>query len=173
MITAHPGGDDHTATPARFHVTVATIIERDGHFLLVEEDTAQGRRFNQPAGHLELGESLPAGARREVLEETGWEVDIQGIVGLGLYTSPDNGVTYHRTTFYGQPLHHYPERELDDGIIAAHWLHLGEIRQHSARMRSPLVLKTIEQYLEGHRYPLSLLHDIPSGSESIDKAGIR
>lgn len=140
------------------HVTVATVVERDGRFLLVEEDTDQGRVFNQPAGHLEPGETLIEAARRETLEETGWTVEIAGVVGLALYTAPANGVTYHRTTFFARPLHHHPERPLDEGIVDACWLSLSEIQNRSDRMRSPLVLKSIQQYLNGHRYPLTLLY---------------
>lgn len=140
------------------HVTVATVIEHEGRFLLVEEETPQGRVYNQPAGHLEAGETLIEAARRETLEETGWQVQITGVVGIGLYTAPANGVTYHRTTFFAQPLRHDPAATLDSGIIGPVWLDLSEIRRSSAKLRSPLVLKVIEQYLAGHRYPLSLLY---------------
>ena len=97
------------------HVTVATVIENSGRFLLVEELKGGRLVLNQPAGHLEPGESLIQAALRETLEETGWTVDIQGIVGVGLYTAPSNGVTYYRTTFFGTPLSHDPLLRLDDG----------------------------------------------------------
>jgi len=158
MTSAPPSNDDHRDSAARLHLTVASVIEREGRFLMVEEQTRQGRRFNQPAGHLEPGESLLEGARRELLEETAWEAELVGLVGLGLYASPDNGITYCRTTFYGHPLRHHPDRLLDEGILAAHWLTLGEIRQLSAKLRSPLVLQALEHYLNGHRYSLDLLY---------------
>ena len=141
------------------HVTVATVIERDGRFLLVEERAGSEAVFNQPAGHLEAGESLEDAARRETLEETGYRVQLDGILGLALYTSPANGVTYHRTTFYGTALPGKPAAELDTDIIAAHWLTMTEIRAHSDRMRSPLVIASIEQYLAGQRWPLDVIYN--------------
>lgn len=141
------------------HVTVACVIEREGRFLLVEETTADGAVvFNQPAGHLERDESLAEAALREVMEETGWEVELLGVVGVALYTAPSNGVTYHRTTFHARPLQHHPERPLDHGIIGPRWMSLAEMKAASARMRSPLVIKTVEHYLAGNRYPLELLY---------------
>jgi 8-oxo-dGTP pyrophosphatase MutT (NUDIX family) len=139
------------------HVTVATVVEDNGRFLLVEEYDGDRLVFNQPAGHLDPNESLIEGALRETLEETGWTVEIQGIVGVGLYTAPGNGVTYYRTAFHAKPVAHDPSRRLDDGIVRAVWMTPEEIRAAHARMRSPLVPKVIEQYLAGHRYPLSMI----------------
>lgn len=141
------------------HVTVACVIEDQGRFLLVEETTADGAVvFNQPAGHLEKDESLNQAAVREVMEETGWEIELLGVVGNALYTAPSNGVTYHRTTFYGRGVKHHPDRPLDNGIIGPRWMTLEEMRAASDRMRSPLVIKTVEHYLAGHRYPLDLIY---------------
>jgi 8-oxo-dGTP pyrophosphatase MutT (NUDIX family) len=139
------------------HVTVATVVEDNGRFLLVEEYDGDRLVFNQPAGHLDPNESLIEGALRETLEETGWTVEIQGIVGVGLYTAPGNGVTYYRTAFHARPVAHDPSRRLDDGIVRAVWMTPEEIRAVHERMRSPLVPKVIEQYLAGHRYPLSMI----------------
>jgi ADP-ribose pyrophosphatase YjhB (NUDIX family) len=137
------------------HVTVATVIEDGGRFLLVEEEADGQLVFNQPAGHLEKGEALIDAAVRETLEETGWTVEIQGLVGVGLYTAPSNSITYFRTCFFGKAISHDPQRKLDAGIVRAAWLTYDEIKALSARMRSPLVTKVIEQYRDGHRYPLS------------------
>lgn len=139
------------------HVTVATVIEDNGRFLLVEERQRDRLVLNQPAGHLEPNESLIEAALRETLEETGWTVELQGLVGVGLYTAPSNGVTYYRTTFFGRPLSHDPERPLDQGIVRALWLTAEELRAQAHRHRGPLVAKAIEHYLAGHRYPLSLI----------------
>lgn len=140
------------------HVTVATVIEDNGRFLFVEEESASGQLvFNQPAGHLERGESLVEAALRETLEETGWTVELQGVVGIGLYHAPDNDTTYYRTTFFGRPLRHDPQRPLDTGIVRAVWLDAGEIGALQPRLRSPMVASVLEQYRSGHRYPLSMI----------------
>ena len=141
------------------HVTVATVIEDQGRYLLVEE-YADGRLvFNQPAGHLEQNETLIEAALRETLEETAWSVEIQGVVGVSLYVAPSNGVTYCRNCFFGKPLRHNPELKLDTGIERAVWLSFDEIVALGPRLRSPMVVKTIEQYRSGHRYPLSVMYD--------------
>ena len=100
------------------HVTVATVVERANRYLLVEErDKNTGELvFNQPAGHLESGESLPGAALRETLEETGWEVELTGVLGVALYSAPTNGITYHRTTFLATPLRPVENARLDPDI---------------------------------------------------------
>jgi len=142
------------------HVTVATVIEQRGRYLLVEErDKASGALvFNQPAGHLEQGETLAAAALRETLEETGWRVELAGILGIALYTAPANGVTYVRTTFLGRPVAAVDGAVLDPDISAIHWLDYEAITAKSDRMRSPLVLASIEQHRRGICYPLDLVY---------------
>ncbi len=139
------------------HVTVATVVERDGKYLLVEEVSNGDLVFNQPAGHLDPNETLQQAAIRETWEETGWKVALQGIVGIALYTSPNNQVTYHRTTFFAQAVSHAPEKPLDEGIEQALWLSYEEMLANSDRMRSELVIKSVEQYRDGHRYPLDMI----------------
>ena len=141
------------------HVTVATVVEQDGRYLMVEEHDALsgGLVFNQPAGHLDPGERLIDAALRETLEETGWEVRLTGVVGISLATAP-NGITYYRTSFAAQPLQALETATLDPDIHAVHWMTYEEILANSARMRSPLVLPTIEQYRQGHCYPLELIY---------------
>jgi 8-oxo-dGTP pyrophosphatase MutT (NUDIX family) len=97
------------------HVTVATVVEQEARFLLVEEWADNRLVYNQPAGHLEASESLQQAAIRETLEETGWAVALRGIVGVSLYTAPANGVTYFRTTFAATALQHH-NHPLDEGI---------------------------------------------------------
>ena len=117
------------------HVTVATIVEDQGRFLLVEEQ-ADGREvLNQPAGHLEPAESLLEAALRETLEETGWEVELSAVTGIYLYTAPSNGVTYQRVCFAARPVRHHPERALDDGIIGPRWLSRDELAAQPQRWR--------------------------------------
>ena len=142
------------------HVTVATVIERAGQYLLVEEqDKISGEMvFNQPAGHLEEGETLAQAARRETLEETGWQVELTGVLGIALYTAANNGITYHRTTFVGKALVRLENAVLDPDITRIHWLDYEAILRNSAKMRSPLVIAAIEQYRKGACYPLDLIH---------------
>ena len=142
------------------HVTVATVIEDRGRYLLVEErDKFSGALvFNQPAGHLEQGETLAAAALRETMEETGWEMELLGILGIALYTAPGNLVTYCRTTFVGRPLRQACASPPDPDIHATHWLDYEAIVANSARMRSPLVVASIEQHRLGICYPLDLIY---------------
>ncbi len=141
------------------HVTVATVIEEGGRYLLVEErDKFSGELvFNQPAGHLEPNESLAQAALRETLEETGWQVELCGILGVALYTAPGNQVTYVRTTFLGTPVQREDGVTLDPDIHATHWLDYEAILANSARMRSPLVIASIEQHRQGNIYPVDLI----------------
>ncbi|QRY77503.1 NUDIX hydrolase [Pseudomonas sp. PDNC002] len=140
------------------HVTVATIVEDQGRFLLVEEMSADKKQvFNQPAGHLEANESLIEAAVRETLEETGWDVELTAVTGIYLYTAPSNGVTYQRVCFAARPVRHHPERALDDGILGARWMSRDELAAQPERWRSHLVLRCIDDYLEGEHFPLSLI----------------
>ena len=140
------------------HVTVATVIENEGKFLIVEEIDEGKTVLNQPAGHLEPNESLVQAAIRETLEETRWQVQIDGYVGVALYTAPSNGVTYCRHTFHGTAIKELTDASLDEGIIRPLWLSMEELHQRKADWRSELLSQTIQQYLDGHRYPLSSLY---------------
>lgn len=145
-------------------VTVATVVVRDGQLLMVEE-RAQGRLvFNQPAGHLEPDESLLEAARRETLEETGWEVELTGFVGAYQWkaVNPDGstGRHYLRFAFAAQPLRHHPGRPLDEGIVQAVWMTPTELQQQADRHRSPLVWQAVQDFLAGRRSPLNMLQQI-------------
>ena len=139
------------------NVTVASVIERDGRFLLVEEETSEGLRFNQPAGHWEPNETLAQGATREVLEESAWHFTPQYLIGIYRWHSDHADVTYLRFAFSGTVSNHEPDRALDEGIVRAVWMTIDEVRATQERHRSPLILRCIEDYLAGKRYPLELL----------------
>ncbi len=144
------------------NVTVAAIVERNQKFLLVEENADNHIVFNQPAGHLERGESLIEAVKREVLEETAWEFIPQAIVGVYMYPNQHSDITYLRVCFSGTCKNHHPEQALDDDIIRAVWFSQEEIKQNMDRMRSPMVQQCINDYLSGKNYPLQLLnHFLP------------
>jgi ADP-ribose pyrophosphatase YjhB (NUDIX family) len=139
-------------------VTVAAIAERDGRFLLVEELTTRGQLFNQPAGHLDPGESLIDAVVRETLEETACAFEPTGLLGVYQFHSRADDVTYVRFAFTGSITGPEAGRALDAGIIRAVWLTPQEIRRETARHRSPLVMRCVEDYLAGRRFPLDVLH---------------
>ncbi len=140
------------------HVTVAAIVERDGAFLLVEEQTADGIRYNQPAGHLEAGESLVDAVIRETLEESAWRFTPAALVGIYQYHQANSGITYLRFAFTGGLADHDAGRKLDTGILRALWMPAAGIRANRAKHRSPLLMQCVDDYLAGRRYPLNLLH---------------
>lgn len=139
------------------NVTVGAVVERDGLFLLVEEETVEGVRLNQPAGHLDHGESLVAACSRETLEETAWGFTPTALVGLYQWPRPLGDVTYLRFAFSGQLGDFVANRPLDTGILRAVWMSVADIQGSVAVHRSPLVWQCVEDYLAGQRFPLSLI----------------
>jgi 8-oxo-dGTP pyrophosphatase MutT (NUDIX family) len=146
-----------TISRQRPAVSVATIVERDGRFLLVEERTRGGLRLNQPAGHLEAGETLEAGAMRETLEESAWRVEVTGLVGIYLWQPPDSRRAYLRFSFAAAARVQEPARALDDGIVRALWMTAAEMRACLARHRTPLVMRCVDDYIAGRRMPLDCI----------------
>ncbi len=142
-------------------VTVAAIIEHDGRFLLVEEMTPEGLKLNNPAGHLDPGESPLQGVVREALEETARHFVPEAL--LGVYLSrlqrPATGedVTYLRFAYCGTVGEPEPGRTLDHGIVRTLWLGIDELRTRQVDLRSPLVLRCIEDHIAGRRHPLDVL----------------
>ena len=141
------------------HITVATIVEDNGRFLMVEELKGGRAVLNQPAGHLDPHETLTEAAVRETLEETGWDVEATGIVGIYLYTAPSNGVTYQRICFAARPVRHRVDSPLDSDIERAMWLTRDELLADPARWRSELVPRCLDDYLQGPLHSLDLLRD--------------
>ena len=144
------------------NVVVAAIIERDGRFLLVEEETPDGLMLNNPAGHLDPGESPEQGVMREALEETACRFTPKAFIGVYLTRAqrPQRGedITFMRIAFSGTVGEPDPSLKLDEGIVRTVWLSLNEVRASRERHRSPLVLKCIEDHLAGRAYPLDAIH---------------
>ena len=135
-------------------VTVATIVMRDDAFLIVEEETRAGVRLNQPAGHLEAGETLVAAAVRETLEETGHRIAPTALVGIYRWQAADTGATFIRFAFAGEVVAHDAARTLDVGILRVLWLGYDELAARRATHRSPLVMRCVDDYRAGSRRPL-------------------
>jgi len=141
------------------HVTVATVVCRAGQLLLVEEEKDGRRVLNQPAGHLDAGESLVEAAVRETREETGWEVRPTAFIGTYQWNAPD-GTPFLRFAFAAEPLRHHPQQPLDSGIVQALWLTPAALQADMARLRSPLVWQTVSDWLAGQRHPLSIVRQL-------------
>jgi len=147
-------------------VTVAGIIEKDGRYLLVEEHTPKGLMLNNPAGHLDPGESPVQGCIREVLEETAFHFKPTALVGIYLSRfqkpattdDPDEDITYLRFAFTGELGEFEPSRQLDTGIVRTLWMNLEEMRQTSERHRSRLLIKCAEDHARGLRFPLETVY---------------
>ncbi len=151
-------GETSGAVIERPRVTVAAVVERDGRFLLVRERSASGDKvINQPAGHLEVGETLTEAVIRETREETGWRFIPQALVGIYQWRNPAEMKSFVRFAVCGSVTHRKAEPVLDEGIEDVVWLTLDEVSAEAASLRSPLVLRGIRDYLVGERFPLSLL----------------
>jgi len=145
-------------------VTVAAVIERDQRFLLVEEYAAGKRVFNQPAGHLEPGESLRQAVIREAREETGLIFVPSAVVGIYLWQTEDGERSFLCVAFTGSIEPGGPTCPLDEGIIATHWLDRAQVEQRKDTLRSPMVLRCIDDHRAGIRYPLNCLTDLTRSS---------
>lgn len=138
--------------------TVAAIIEDAGRFLMVEERVHGKLMLNQPAGHMEEGESFAAGMLREVFEETGYQAEPEALLGLYVYRTPDGLLTFHRVCFIARVLRQIPDAKLDEGIVRTLWMTRDEVAS-ADNLRAPLVLQCIDDYLAGKRYPLEFIQD--------------
>jgi 8-oxo-dGTP pyrophosphatase MutT (NUDIX family) len=146
--------------PTQPTVTVAAVVERNGLFLMVEERVDDRLVINQPAGHLESGESLVDAVVRETREETGWTFVPQGLVGIYRWTKPSQQTTYVRVCFFGSVTTHDAGQPLDTGIERASWLSRSDLIQRSAELRSPMVLRCLDDFSAGKHFPLEALVDL-------------
>ena len=147
----------------RPRVTVACVVADGDRYLMVEEEVKGRLAYNQPAGHLDEGESLAAAALRETLEETGWAVELQHLIGVHQWRSTEHGDAVVRFSFAARALSHDPDRPLDTDIRRALWLTRTEIAALGDRLRSPMVLLSIDAWLAGQRLPLDTLSWLPEG----------
>jgi phosphatase NudJ len=143
--------------PFKPEVTVAALIEQGGRFLVVEERIRGRKVFNQPAGHVEIGETLLEAVAREAREETAWRFTPQHLIGIYLLGGAASGRSILRFAFTGTADDYDPAQPLDRGILCTHWLTRVELAERQPRLRSPLVLRCIDDYLAGRRHPLDLV----------------
>lgn len=155
-------------------VTVAGIIEQGGRFLLVEEQTPEGIRLNQPAGHLDPGESLVEAVVREVLEETACHFTPTALLGVYMSrfirSARDEDVTYLRFSFCGTVGAPEPGRALDHGILRTVWMTADEIRAAGDRHRSPALQRNVDDYLAGVRHPLAAIYTDPGLYDPVERS---
>ena len=155
-------------------MTVAAVIEQDGRFLLVEEHTPEGLRLNQPAGHLDPGESLQQAVVREVLEETARIFTPTALLGVYMSrfirSARNEDVTYLRFSYCGTVGEPIPGRRLDDGILRTVWMTPEEIRAHAQRHRSPALQRNVDDYLAGVRHPLGAVYTDPGLYDPVERS---
>jgi len=143
-------------------LTVAAIVQRDDRFLIVEERIRSRLVLNQPAGHVEDGESILDAVVRETLEETAWHFQPRHLLGLYLWRNPETGRSFLRVAISGEVGAHEPQRALDQPVIAAHWMSREQLLAQPSRLRSPLVLACIDDHLAGRHHDLSALSHLGS-----------
>lgn len=138
-------------------LTVSAVVERDGHFLIVEERSSGVIVLNQPGGHIESAEAPEDATIRECLEEAGCEISISGLLGVYLWIHPQTRQNFLRIVYTANLVKQHHQRTLDAGIHAVHWYSLADIRNRKRDVRSPIVIQAIEDYLDGKRQPDSYL----------------
>ena len=145
--------------PDKIHLTVATVVEKDGQFLMVKETKAGQQYINQPAGHVEPGEDIIAAALRETFEETGWVVSVTGFLGISTFVAATTGVTYYRLTFVATPVHLDTEATIDADIDYALWMSREEVADNEEQLRSPAVLNCLNDYRAKRIFPMEIFRN--------------
>ena len=145
--------------PNKIHLTVATIVEREGEFLMVKETKFGRQVINQPAGHVEPGEDIQAAALRETLEETGWHVELTGFLGFLTSFNETSGITYYRLAFAAKPLEFDKAAVIDPDIDYALWMSYEEIQQNLEQLRSPGVISCLDDYLAKRVFPMEIFRN--------------
>lgn len=150
-------------------LTVSTIVERDDHFLMIEERSSGLLVVNQPGGHINAGESPEQAAEREALEESGCIVSVTGLLGVYLWIHPQTRQNFLRIVYIADLVSEQPKRRLDNGIQAVYWYKLSDVQQRKRELRSPIVLRSIEDYIAGNRQSVSLLADMMPIQQNVDQ----
>ena len=145
--------------PDKIHLTVATIVERDGQFLMVKETKFGRQVINQPAGHVEPGEDIQAAAIRETFEETGWIVELTGFLGFLTSFNETSGITYYRLAFAAEPVEFDVDARIDPDIDFALWMSYEEIQQNLQQLRSPGVISCLDDYLAERIFPMEIFRN--------------
>ena len=150
-------------------LTVSSVVEHDGKFLIIEERSSGVVVVNQPGGHIEAGESPEQAAERETLEETGCITAVTELLGVYLWIHPQTRQNFLRIVFVADLLSHDKTRELDDGIYAVHWYTLEELERRRHELRTPMVLKSVEDYRAGTRQPHAMLSNLMPVQQNVDR----
>jgi 8-oxo-dGTP pyrophosphatase MutT (NUDIX family) len=154
-------------------LTVAAIVERDGNFLMVEERVGNRLVFNQPAGHVERGEQIIDAVIRETLEETAWGFRPSALVGIYFWEQPERNRAFLRFAFSGAVAEHDPSRALDRGIERALWMSYDQLTRRAGHLRSPMVLRCIEDFQAGRQFPLDVVRGLLPELSSSSRSEIR
>ena len=150
-------------------LTVSVVVENGGKFLMIEERSSGVIVVNQPGGHIEAGESPEQAAARETLEEAGCEVDITGLLGVYLWIQPQTRQNFLRIVYTADLVSQDLKRNLDDGVYAVHWYTPSDLQQRRREVRTPMVLRSIEDYLAGKRQPNTLLANMMPVQQNVDQ----
>jgi len=141
-------------------LTVSAVVENDGKFLMIEERSSGVIVVNQPGGHIDAGESPDRAAEREALEETGCDISVTGLLGVYLWIHPQTRQNFLRIVYVADLLASDAKRQLDDGIYGVHWYTVADVRHRIRDLRTPMVLRSIEDYIAGQRKPNTLLENM-------------
>jgi ADP-ribose pyrophosphatase YjhB (NUDIX family) len=150
-------------------LTVSAVVERDGQFLMIEERSSGVIVVNQPGGHIDVGESPEQATEREALEESGCRISVTGLLGVYLWIHPQTRQNFLRIAYVADLVSEDRRRRLDDGVYAVHWYTLSDIKRRLRDLRTPMVLRSVEDYLAGKRQPQSLLANIMPIQQNVDK----